>query len=148
MNALFPKLFGVVVTILTAYCILKAHDLKMSPFKVSVYNFILVILFILLAFGHTVETEKVVWSALACHFTMAGLIHLITNDAEKYKQGAKVWINSMTLLIVITGILLLWLDYPNTKSTLHSLAIGFTSSFVGEMFLSRASWWRKEAENL
>ena len=148
MNALFPELIGVVVTVLTAYCFLKAHDLRMSPFKVSFCNFILVILFIFGAFVSTVEMEKVVCSALACHFTLAGSIHLITNDAEKYKQGAKVWINSMTLLIAITGILLLWLDYPNTKSTLHSLAIGFTGGFVGEMFLSRASWWRKEAENL
>ena len=141
MNELFPELMGVVVSILTACCILKAHDLRMSPFRVSVYNFVLVILFIFGVFGSTVEIEKLFCSAMACHFTLVGATHLVTNDAEKYKKDAKVWINAMTFLIGITGILLLCLDYPNTKSTLHSLAIGFTSGFVGGIFLSTRGMW-------
>ena len=53
----------------------------------------------------------------------------------------------MTLLIAITGILVLAMDYPNTKSVLHPLAIGFTAGFVGALLKSRAGIRRKE-ENL
>lgn len=147
MNELFPQLIGVVVTLLTAYCFTKAHDLKMSPFTVSVYNFVLVILFISVGLVSTVEIVIVLFWALACHFTLVGSIHLMTNDAEKYKKDAKVWINSMTLLIGITGILALAMDYSNTKSVLHPLAIGFTGGFIGTMLNSRRGTRRKE-ENL
>lgn len=148
MTELFPELIGVVVTLLTAYCFTKAHDLKMSPFVVSVYNFVLVILFVFMGLGFNVEIVVVVCWALSCHFTLVGSIHLITNDAEKYKKDAKIWINSMTLLIGTTGILALAMDYPNTKSVLHSLAIGFTAGFVGTALNVKRNKKCSEVENL
>lgn len=147
MEELFPELIGVVVTLLTAYCFTKAHDLGMSPFRVSVYNFVLVILFIFMGLASAVDIVTILCWALACHFILVGSIHLITNDSEKYKQDARVWINSMTLLIGITGVLMLAIDYPNTKSVLHPLAIGFTAGFIGTLLNSRKDTRRKE-ENL
>lgn len=144
MSELFPELIGVVVALLTAYCWFKAHDSKSSPFKASVYCFILAIAFTLAMLRASLsEVEMIFFGAAACHFTLIGAVHLITNDCEKYEKDAKIWINSMTLLMMGTGVLLLLMDYPNTKSVLHPLALGFTGGFFGVMFDPRR---KKEAK--
>ena len=134
MIELFPKLIGVIITLLVAYCCFKSHESKSSPFKASVYSFIIAIVFTLATLRPSLsEVEMIFFGAFACHFTLIGAVHLITNDCEKYEKDTKIWINSMTLLIVVTGVLLLLMDYPNTKSILHSLALGFTAGFFGVM---------------
>ena len=85
--------------------------------------------------------------AFGAHFTLIGVVHLITNDCEKYEKDAKIWINSMTLLIAMTGFLALVMDYPNTKSTVHLLIIGFATGFFGAMLDPRRRKEVKE-ENL
>ena len=85
--------------------------------------------------------------AFACHLTLIGAVHMITNDCEKYKRDAKIWIDSMTLLMAVTGFLTLAMDYPNTKSTLHLLIIGFATGFLGAMLDPRRRTGRRE-ENL
>ena len=148
MVELFPELIGVVIALLTAYCCFKSHESKSSPFKASVYCFILTIVFILAMLRPSiVEAEMIFFGAFACHFILVGVVHLITNDCEKYEKDTKIWINSMTLLMVGTGVLLLLMNYPNTKSVLHPLAIGFTGGFFGVMLDPRRKKEVKE-ENL
>jgi len=98
-------------------------------------------------FISTVEIERVFCGGLGCHFTLIGVVHLITNDSEKYEKDPKIWVNSMSLLIGITGVLALVMDYPNTKSILHPIIIGFATGFLGGIFDMRRSKEVKE-ENL
>ena len=152
MIELLPELLKVVITLAVAYCFYKAHEPARSPFKASVYGFILAILFILvfilvMLVSPLVGIEMALCGAFACHFTLIGAVHLITNDCERYKRDAKIWINSMTLLMAITGFLALAMDYPNTKSTLHLLIIGFATGFLGTMLDPRRRKEVKE-ENL
>ena len=147
MAELLPKLISVVVTLSIAYCCLKAHESKSSPVRACICSFIVAIAFILSMFISTVEIERVFCGGLGCHFTMIGAVHLITNNCEKYEKDPKVWVNSMSLLIGITGILALVMDYPNTKSTLHLLIIGFATGFFGAILDPRRRIGRTE-ENL
>ena len=95
-------------------------------------------------FVSTVETVIVVCGAFACLFTLVGAVHLITNDYEKYNKDARIWVDSMMLLMAVTGIWMLAMDYPNTKPMLHSFIIGFAAAFLAYIFDSRRSARRKE----
>ena len=142
------QLIGVIITLLIAYCFFKAHQPTRPLFRASVYSFILAIVFILaVMLRSTLEIEKAFCGAFACHFTLIGAVHLITNDCEKYERDAKIWINSMALLIAITGFLTLVMGYPNTKSVLHPLVVGFAGGFLGVMLDPRRNTGRRE-ENL
>lgn len=148
MIELLPELLKVVITLAVAYCFYKAHEPTRPPFRASVYGFILAILFILIFIlvmltSPLVGIEMALCGAFACHFTLIGSVHLITNDCKKYQKDAKIWINSMTLLMAITGFLALVMDYPNTKSTVHLLIIGFATGFLGAMLDPRR---RKEVK--
>lgn len=147
MTELLPKLISVVTTLSIAYCCFKAHESKSSPVRACVCSFIVAIASIFLVFISTVEMERVFCGGLGCHFALVGTVHLITNDSEKYEKDPKVWVNSMSFLIAITGFLALVMDYPNTKSILHSLIIGFATGFLGGIFDIRRSKEVKE-ENL
>ena len=152
MIELLPELLKVVITLAVAFCFYKAREPTRPPFRASVYSFILAILFILIFIlviltSPSVGIEMALCGAFACHFTLIGAVHLITNDYEKYKRDAKIWVNSMTLLMAITGFLALAMDYPNTKSTVHLLIIGFATGFLGAMLDPRKRKEVKE-ENL
>ena len=153
MSELFIQLIGVVITLLIAYCFFKAHQPTRPPFRASVYSFILAIVFILvfivgMLISPLMGIEMALCGAFACHFTLIGAVHLITNDCEKYERDAKIWIDSMTLLMAITGFLTLVMDYPNTKSVLHPLVIGFVGGFLGSVLDARRTKGRKVAVNL
>ena len=119
----------------------------MPPFKVSIYNFILAVLFTFMMLAPTTGIEKVIGGAFACQFTLAGAVHLIINDRDEYKKEAKIWINSMTVLMGITSVLMLVMDYPNTKWILRPLIVGFATGFFGGLLDPRRYKVRKE-ENL
>ena len=133
MEELFSDLISVLVSVPMAYCIWQAHNLNKSPFKVGIYNFILVIAFAFLMLS-PVGTVKVIGGAFACQFTLAGAVHLIVNDRSAYKENAKIWVNSMSLLMGTTSILMLVMDYPNTKSMLHGFIIGCLAGALGAIF--------------
>lgn len=63
----------------------------------------------------------------------------ITNDYEKYKKDAEPLLISMTLLIAVTGILVLAMDYPSTKRMLNSFIIGIAIAVVSGWFAHRKS---------
>lgn len=133
MEELFSNLISLSVSIPTAYCLWQAHNLNKSPFKVSIYNFILAIAFAFLMLS-PVRTVKVIAGAFTCQFALAGAVHLIVNDRSAYKKDAKIWVNSMTLLMAATSILMLVIDYPNTKLILHGFIIGYVAGALGAIF--------------
>ena len=147
MTELLLELLKLVIVLSIAYCFYKAHDSRLPPFRRSVCNFIFAIIFIFSMFIITVEIEKVFCGALGCQFTMIGAVHLITNDREKFEKDPKIWVNSMSILMGITGILAMLMDYPNTKSTLYLLIIGFATRVLGSVLDPRRGKEGKE-ENL
>ena len=74
-------------------------------------------------------------------------MHLITNDSETYHREASVWMIGLTGLVFGTGVLMLALDYSNTKSLLNPVTIGFVSGFLGSVLDPRRAR-RKKEENL
>ena len=133
IEELFPDLISVSVSIPMAYCLWQAHNLNKSPFKVGIYNFILAIAFAFLTLSY-VGTVKIIGGAFACQFTLAGVVHLIVNDCNAYKKDEKIWVNSMSLLMGATSILMLVMDYPNTKILLHGFVIGCVAGALGSIF--------------
>ena len=134
MVELFTRLSHMVLMGAIGYWYWKVSRPEAYPFKTSIYNFIFAIGCILAMFSTLAETSRFVAGAFACHFAFMGTVHLITNDYEKYKKDAESLIHSMTLLIAVSGILVLILDYPNTKQMLHAFIIGFATAIVGGWF--------------
>ena len=134
---LFTQLFNMVLIGAIGYWSWKVSRPEAYPFKTGIYNFIFTIGCILIIFLPIAETSKFVSGAFACHFAFMGTVPLITNDYKKYKRDAESLINSMTFLIALTGILILIMNYPNTKQMLHSFIIGFAAAFVRGWFVQR-----------
>ena len=143
MKELFPELIKLVIAIPLAYCLWQAHNLRVSPIKVSVYNFISAMFFAFLIMA-PVGTLKIIGVAFACQFTLAGAVHLIVNDRNAYKKDAKIWINTMTLLMGITSGLMVVMDYPRTKLIFHGFVIGFVAGALRYIFNIRIDIGDKE----
>lgn len=118
------------------------------PFKVSLFYFFTAIAFILQIFWYSAETTKIFCGGLASRFIFVAAVHLIMNDSETYHRGASVWVMGLTGFMMGTGVLMLAMDYSNTKSVLNPLIIGFVGGFLGATLESRRAKWRKQEENL
>ena len=89
------------------------------------------------------ENQKIFCGALASQSIFIAAVHLITNDSEKYLQKASVWVNVLTGLIIGTGVLMLAMDYSNTKSVFNPLIAGFVLGSLGAMLDARLTKRRK-----
>lgn len=76
-----------------------------------------------------------------------GVVPLLTNNYEKYKKDAEPVLISMTLLIAVTGIFVLAMDYPSTKRMFNSFIIGIAIAIVSGWFAHKKSVVSK-VENL
>ena len=136
---LFTRLFNIVLVGAIGYWYWKVHKPEAYPFKVSIYNFVFAIGCALVIFSPFAETSKIVSVVFACHFAFMGVVPLITNDYEKYKKDAEPLLILMTVLIAVTGIFVLAMDYPSTKHMFNSLIIGIAIAVVSGWFAHRKS---------
>ena len=148
MEELFSRLIPMVVALGFVYWYRKVDSPDVSPFKASLFYFFTAIAFIGQIFWYTTETTKIFCAVFANHFIFVAAVHLITNDSEKYHQEASIWVTGLTFLMMGTGVLMLAIDYSNTKSLLNPLIVGFVTGFLGSMLEARRTKGRKEIENL
>lgn len=147
MEELFEQLFAIVFAAGLVYWWRKVDHPSVSPFKASLFYFAVAIIFIFVMLWYASETIKIFSVLFASYQIFVAIVHLITNDSEKYQREASVWVDGMLGLIAITGMLMLAMDYSNTKLILNPILIGFTSGWVPGLF---RRWSRKghKEENL
>ena len=126
-----------------AYWYRKVDSPRVSPSKASLFYFFTAAVFIFLVSWYTAKTAKIFCGALASQSIFIGTVHLITNDSEKYQQKASVWVNVPTGLMIGTGVLMLAMDYSNTRSVFNPLIAGFVLGSLGTMLDVRLTKWRK-----
>lgn len=148
MEELFSELIPMIIALGFVYWWRKVDTSDISPFKASLFYFFVGIAFVFQMLWYTAETTKIFCGGLASHFIFVAAVHLITNDSEKYQQEASVWVTRLTVLIIGTGVLMLAMDYSNTKSLLNLLIIGFVGGFLGSLLDARLTERRKEKGNL
>ena len=148
MSELFSELIPMIVALGFVYWWRKVDRSDISPFKASLFYFFTAIAFIGQIFWYTAETTKIFCGGLASQFIFIAAVHLITNDSKKYQREASIWVTGLTGLMMGTGVLMLAIDYSNTKSLLNPLIIGFVGGFLGAMLDAKLTKRRKETENL
>lgn len=115
---------------------------KVSPIYVSFSFFSFGLLTFWLCLKSAVPATKIFSCAVGCHFFWIGTVYMIKNDHKTYHEDAVVWIAFMTLLMSLTGILLLFMDYSNTKWTLTP----FLLAFLGSLIRSWQKVWRSRKD--
>ena len=148
MEELFSRLIPVIVALVFAYWFRKVDSPEVSPFKAGLFYFLTAIAFIGQIFWYTAETIKIFCGALASYFIFVATVHLITNDSDKYQKEASIWVTGLMFLIMGTGVLMLAMDYSNTKPLLNPLIVGFVTGFLGAMLEARRTKRREKTENL
>ena len=118
------------------------------PSKVGLFHFTLAIICLLLGLTSDVETVKVVYTAFACVFILISAVYLMMKDTEKSTEDVEVWTTVLAVLMWITGVLTLAMDYPNTRSGLDPLVIGMAASFFAYVFRKRGNRNGRKEENL
>lgn len=144
MEDLFSQLIPMIVALGFVYWWRKIDSPGVSPFKASLFYFFVAVAFILQMLWYPAETTKIFCGVLASHFIFVAAVHLITNDSEKYQQETSIWVTGLTVLMMGTGVLMLAMDYSNTKALLNLLIIGFVGGFLGSMLDARRSKERRE----
>ena len=94
------------------------------------------------------ETVKVVYTAFACVFILISAVYLMTKGNEKSAEDAEVWTTALAVLMWVTGVLTLGMDYPNTRSGLDPLIIGMAASLFSYVFRKRGNRNGRKEENL
>ena len=130
MEDLFSQLIPMIVALGFVYWYRKVDSPGVSPFKASLFYFFVAMAFIFQMLWYTAETTKIFCGVLASHFIFVAAVHLITNDSEKYQQEASIWVTGLTGLMMGTGVLMLAMDYSNTKSVLNLLIVGSLVVFL------------------
>ena len=134
MDELFGRLFGMAIGAALVFWYL---SVRKSPSKVSFYYFVLAILCIFLGITSGVEIAIVVYTAFACLFVLTSVVHLIVTDDEKSEKDVSDWTTSMLVLMWVTGVLTLGMDYASTKKAFDPLIIGMVGAFLTNIFRPR-----------
>ena len=148
MEELFSQLIPMIVALGFVYWWRKANSPGVSPFKASLFYLFTAVAFVFQMFWDTAETTKIFCGGFASHFIFVAAVHLVTNDSETYHREASIWVFGLTCLMMGTGVLMLAMDYSNTKSLLNPLIIGFVGGFLGSMLDARRTEKRKETDKL
>ena len=144
MEDLFSQLIPMIVALGFVYWWRKVNSPSVSPFKASLFYFFAGVTFIFQVFWYTPETTKIFCGGLASHFIFIAAVHLLTNDSETYHREASIWVFGLTCLMMGTGVLMLAMDYSNTKPLLNPLIIGFIGGFLGSLLDARRTKEQKE----
>ena len=125
VEELFVQLFAIAFAAGLVHWYRKVDRADICPFKASLFYFSVAIGFIFLMFWYTAETIKIFCGGFVSFLIFVSVVHLLTNDSEKYQQEVSIWVNWMFGLMVGTGVLTLAIDYSNTKPMLNPMLIGF-----------------------
>lgn len=147
VEELFIRLFAIVFAAGLVHWYREVNKADISPFKASLFYFAVAMAFIFVMLWYTSETIKIFSALFASYQIFVGAVHLITNDSEKYQREASVWVEGMLGLMAITGVLMLAIDYSNTKPLLNPMLIGFAGGWVPGLF-KRWSGKGNRKENL
>ena len=63
---------------------------------------------------------------------LMSVVYKITNDHKKYCEETD-WIRWMTRLISLTGVIMLIMDYENTKTLANAFIIGYAAATLHDL---------------
>ena len=134
MEELFVQVFAIAFAAGLVHWYHKVNRANTAPFKASLFYFSVAIGFIFVMFWYTAETIKIFCGGFVSYLIFVSVVHLITDDSEKYQREAAGWVDGMLGLVAVTGVLTLALDYSNTKSLLNPMLIGFAGGIIPELY--------------
>ena len=114
--------------------------------KLSLYHFVLAAICLLLGLTSGVETVKIVYTAFASLFILISAVYLKIKDNRKSAEDADVWTTALMMLMWITSVLTLGMDYANTKFALNPLIIGMAGAFLSSLFRQRTNRGKRKKE--
>jgi hypothetical protein len=140
---LFSQLFGMAIG---GALVFWYHTVRRFPIRLSLFHFVLAIICLLLGFTSGVEIVKVVYIAFASLFVLIATMYLMIKNDARSDADVDTWTTALTVLMWITGVLTLGMDYANTKHALNPLIIGMAASLFSYIFRQRSA--RNREENL
>ena len=83
------------------------------------------------------EIVIIVYTAFACLFILTSVVYLMARNHERSEKDVLDWTTSLLVLMWVTGILTLGMDYASTKKAFDPLIIGMVSAFLANVFRLR-----------
>ena len=141
MEELFSQLFGMAIGGALGFWY---YTVRRFPSKVSLWHFTLAIICLLLGLTSDVEIVAIVYIGFASVFILVAAVCRMTRGNARSETDVDVWTTALAVLMWITGVLTLGMDYANTKHALNPLIIGMTASFLSYIFRQRSTKHREE----
>ncbi len=101
---------------------------KITPLHVSSCLFLLGLCVLVVSIKSTVEATKLVLGVWGCHALFVATVYIMIGNHKQYYEDTAIWISGMTSLVLLTGCLVLIMDYSNTKTLANSFIFGFVAA--------------------
>ena len=134
MEELFFQLFGMAIG---GALVFWYFAVRRFPVKLSLFHFALAAICLVLGLTSGVEIVKVVYTAFASLFVLIAIVYLMVKDSDQSEADVDAWTTALTVLMWITGVLTLGMDYAKTKHALNPLILGMAASFFSYIFRKR-----------
>lgn len=134
MEDLFSQLFGMAIGGALGFWY---FTVRRFPVRLSLFHFALAAVCLLLGLTSGVEIVKIVYISFASLFVLIGTVYRMIKGNEQSKAAVDVWTTTLAILMWITGVLTLGMDYANTKHALNPLILGMAASFFSYVFRKR-----------
>lgn len=141
MLTLFVSMWGVFFTLAVAKWVKDAEEGKVSPKNIGSVFFYSALLLLLMGFlGWRTDYFKLE-IGIIFYMTMASIFFIISIDAKKASSHAsldeiKDWMKWLISLLVGTYLLILYLEYPETKKEFEMMSIIIATHIITRNFKS------------
>ena len=131
--ALFLQLYFIFMGVAFAHWLKEVGEGKVSSNKIALVFFVQAMLILLIAILPFPISEilDLMFVTISC-LLLIQVITLLKDGFGSVEEETKVWVRTMMMSVIGTGLLTLLMDYPNTKLELQSSIIGI---FSGSL------WW-------
>lgn len=141
MLTLFVSIWGVFSTLAITQWVKDAEEGKVSPKNIGSVFFFSALLLLLIGFlGWRTDYFKLE-IGIIFYMTMAGILFIMSIDAKKASSHAsldkiKHWMKWLISLLVVTYLLILCMEYPETKQEFEMMFIVIATHTITRNFKS------------
>ena len=148
MDGLFAELIDMLVLPLVLLLLYITDKTNISPIIKGSLWFVVPTFSVRCVFLCESVSERMFYAASTGLFIFMACTILIINDNQKYLCKAKKWIDRLFILVIFISVVILIIDYPNSKGTLRSLIIITLGYIVAVIFpvITKAIKPRKSTE--
>ena len=148
MDILFPELIDMIVLPMVLLLMYITDETDVNPIIKGALWFVIPTFSVRCVFLCDHVSGRIFFAAVTGLSILIACTILIVNDNKKYRGKVKRWIDSLFILVVFISVVILIIDYSNSKEILISLILSILGALVAFIFsaITKAIKSRKSTE--